>query len=247
MEQASILQTLKVLKRYPIIILHPQSLDIPASMFPPNVDKFAVSEEWLGTRNGIAGYNNMMMSYEFYQLFSDTKYILICHTDAWIFRDELAQWCNMNFDCIAAPWVERPIYRFPIIKQYMQWISTKKKREGKFCRQSLYGKIGNGGLSLRKVQTFKEACITYQKEIKKFNLHNEHCFNEDVFWATVPSNFHYPSEKIALKFSFDRHPSYCLKQNAGQLPFGCHSWSKPRMYTFWKRIINWRNLLQPQQ
>ncbi len=244
MEQASIQQTLQVLKKYPIIILHPQNLRIPATMFPPQIEKLAVSEDWLGTRKGIAGYNNMMMSYDFYQLFADTEYILICHTDAWIFRDELAEWCDLHYDCIAAPWVERPIYRLPVIKQYMQWIKGYYKRKKVFCRQSLYGKIGNGGLSLRRVDIFKQACRTYQKEIEEYNSHNEHYFNEDVFWATVPQNFHYPTESKALQFSFDRHPAYCLRLNKGKLPFGCHSWSKPRMYAFWKHIINWENLIE---
>lgn len=246
MEQASIRQTLRVLKQYPIVILHPQNLVIPEGMFPPTVAQLAVSEEWLGTRNGIAGYNRMMMSYDFYQLFSDTEYILICHTDAWIFRDELSEWCHKGYDCIAAPWIERPIYRLPIIKQYMQWIKKSHERKHTFCRQNLYGKIGNGGLSLRRVEMFKQACRTYQKEIEEYNSHHQHYYNEDVFWATVPKEFHYPTETIGLQFSFDRHPAYCLKRNKGKLPFGCHSWNKPRMYKFWKHIIHWNDLLNTQ-
>lgn len=247
MEQASILQTLQVLREHPILILHPENLNIPDNMFPPYVAKLAVSEDWLGTRNGIAGYNSMMMSHEFYQLFSDTEYILICHTDAWIFRDELTHWCKQNYDCIAAPWIERPIYRLPIIKQYMKWLKAHKEQNGKFCRQTLYGKVGNGGLSLRRVEAFKEACITYRKEIETYNSHREHCFNEDVFWATIPENFRYPTENTALQFSFDRHPAYCLKRNNGQLPFGCHSWNKPHMYAFWKHIINWEEVLNTKK
>ena len=53
MEQASILQTLQVLREHPILILHPENLNIPDNMFPPYVAKLAVSEDWLGTRNGI--------------------------------------------------------------------------------------------------------------------------------------------------------------------------------------------------
>ena len=54
MEQASILQTLQVLREYPILILHPENLNIPDNMFPPYVTKLAVSEDWLGTRNGLS-------------------------------------------------------------------------------------------------------------------------------------------------------------------------------------------------
>lgn len=60
------------------------------------VNYMPVSDTWLGVRNGIAGYNQMMLSREFYQLFNDTEYLLICHTDAWIFRDELEDWCKKD-------------------------------------------------------------------------------------------------------------------------------------------------------
>ena len=79
-----------------------------------------VSDEWLGRKNGIAGYNRMMLSAGFYELFRDYEYLLICHTDAWIFRDELADWCRRGYDCVAAPWVRRKVYDLPILKQYLR-------------------------------------------------------------------------------------------------------------------------------
>lgn len=132
------------------------------------VNYMPVSDTWLGVRNGIAGYNQMMLSREFYQLFNDTEYLLICHTDAWIFRDELEDWCKKGYDCIAAPWVKRPVYTFPIIKQYMKLLARYKAHKGIFCRQQLYGKIGNGGLSLRRTKAFIEACTSYAEEIKAY-------------------------------------------------------------------------------
>ncbi len=45
MEQASILQTLQVLREHPILILHPENLNIPDNMFPPYVAKLAVRKE----------------------------------------------------------------------------------------------------------------------------------------------------------------------------------------------------------
>lgn len=66
-----------------------------------------MSDEWLGHKNGIAGYNRMMLSAGFYSCSAITNISLICHTDAWIFRDELADWCRRGYDCVAAPWVRR--------------------------------------------------------------------------------------------------------------------------------------------
>ena len=94
-ERASLAQTVRVLGSHPIVLLHPADVPVEsiAAEFPV-VRTMAVSPEWLGSRNGIAGYNRMMLSAAFYDLFADTEYILICHTDAWIFRDELAACCD---------------------------------------------------------------------------------------------------------------------------------------------------------
>ena len=150
-ERASLRQTVGVLQEnYPVELLVPCGMDCSAirrefSGLPVR----EVSDEWLGRKNGIAGYNRMMLSAGFYELFRDYEYLLICHTDAWIFRDELADWCRRGYDCVAAPWVRRKVYDLPILKQYLRWRLRRAERAGRMIRQSLYGKIGNGGLSLR--------------------------------------------------------------------------------------------------
>ena len=58
---------------------------------------------------------------------------------------------RQGYDCVAAPWVRRKVYDLPILKQYMRWRLRRAERAGRMIRQSLYGKIGNGGLSLRRV------------------------------------------------------------------------------------------------
>ena len=54
------------------------------------------------------------------------------------------------------------------------------------------------------------------------------------FWATEANGFTYPKVKEAIRFSFDKYPSYCYKLNNWQLPFGCHSWYKRKM----KKILD---------
>lgn len=116
-ERASLDNTLRLLSAYPILFLIPEGLDIrPLSTVYPSVEVMRVSPDWLGTRRGIAGYNEMMLSRSFYDLFADTEYIFICHLDAWLFRDELAAWCRKGYDLVAAPWPLRPRYRrFPFV------------------------------------------------------------------------------------------------------------------------------------
>ena len=237
-ERASLAQTVRVLGSHPIVLLHPA--DVPVGSIAaefPAVQTMAVSPEWLGSRNGIAGYNRMMLSAAFYDLFADTEYILICHTDAWIFRDELAAWCDRGYDCVAAPWIRRRVYDLPLLGGYLAWRRRRAERRGRTLRQSLYGRIGNGGLSLRRVESFRRACERYRETAEHYLARPHHLHNEDVFWALVPDGFRYPDWKEALGFSFDTNPAYCWRLTGGRLPMGGHSWSKPRMYRFWRRII----------
>lgn len=242
-EEASLRQTHRVLGDYPIEILFPEGITPPEAVISLNLPIRRVSDEWLGRRNGIAGYNRMMLSRSFYEHYTDTMYILVCHTDAWVFRDELADWCRRGYDCVAAPWVRRPVYDLPLVKQYMDWLAGHRLRQGRFCRQQLYGRVGNGGFSLRRVDAFIAACDRYAANIKRYLSNSGHQWNEDVFWATVPQEFNYPAQDEALRFAFDTHPAYCYAQTGQHLPFGCHSWSKPRMFSFWESIIPWEDLL----
>ena len=236
-EEASLRNNVRVLAAWPFVVLHPEDVAPPACCRELGLETRPVSGEWLGSRNGIAGYNRMMLSETFYACFADTEYILICHPDAWIFRDELESWCRRGYDCVAAPWLRRPFYDLPLVKQYMQWRGAAKRRKGEWSRQILYGRIGNGGLSLRRVEAFHRACVACHDRAELFLSKANHLYNEDVFWAIVPSDFHYPSPEEALHFSIDTHPAYALRRLQGALPFGCHSWLKPRMRRAWRGII----------
>lgn len=102
-EAAALANNLEKLAGYPAVFLKPSGLDLGALHVQyPQVGEVEVSPQWLGTARGIAGYNEMMMSADFYSLFNDYEYILICHVDAWVFRDELDDWCRRGYDHVAA-------------------------------------------------------------------------------------------------------------------------------------------------
>lgn len=90
---------------------------------------------WMGS---IEKYNDMALSPEFYQLFKEYKYILICHLDAWVFRDELQKWIAKGYDYIGAPW---------FLSREENYVPLEKL----MCPQG-----GNGGFSLRKVDKMIE-------------------------------------------------------------------------------------------
>lgn len=237
-ERRAIENNVRLLSAYDTALVAPEGLDMaPYTALAPAAEVVRVGGEWLGSRNGIAGYNAMMLSERFYRLFEAWDYILICHPDAWIFRDELAAWAARGYDCVAAPWMRRPVYDLPVIKQYMSWRQRSRHRRGLKCRADLYGRVGNGGLSLRRTAAFIGACRRYADRIAEYLAVRSHLYNEDVFWATVPDGFRYPTAEEALAFAFDTTPAYCYRLTGGRLPMGCHSWSKHKMYRFWRRFI----------
>ncbi|MBR5885367.1 MAG: hypothetical protein IKY93_01800 [Alistipes sp.] len=236
-ELRSFLNNAEVLARYPMVPLAPEGLDISATtQLAPQAEVMRVSKNWLGEK-GIAGYNDMMMSKSFYQLFEDCDYILICQTDAWIFRDELEQWCDGGYDYVGAPWPKRRRYSMPVISQYL-WLRRKLfRRNGRLLRQDYFKRVGNGGLSLRKIESFIAVCDKYNERIEYFKQQKDSKYNEDWFWALIPTEFRYPTFEKALGFSFDSNPRTCYHLSKHKLPFGCHGWFKKRHIEFWAPII----------
>lgn len=235
-EKAALDHNLSLLQGYPVVFVQPDNVDMSAlNAQYPNVGIVEVGSNWLGTAKGIQGYNHMMMSESFYSLFKEYTYIFICHVDAWLFHNDLAAWCDKDFDLVAAPWPTRPRYtRFPL-KQYLQlkrWLKPK----GKILHCEMFGRIGNGGLCLRKVETFQKACVKHAAEIAFYNSKTDALHNEDLFWALVPK-LKVPSVEEALTFSFDLKPELCYQLNGYRLPMACHGFNKPVRQAFWKQFI----------
>lgn len=234
-EMFSIRQTCHILRQHPITIVHPDGLDTSALKEEfPNVAFTSFDRRFFGS---IDGYNELMMSSIFYERFLDSEYILICQPDAYIFRDELLEWCQKGYDYVAAPWVRRDVYDRPLARWYMALDKWLTHRKGMRCRQDLFGRVGNGGLSLRKVSSHLSAIPKYQDRINYYLTHPQPFFAEDTFWSLEVEEFRYPEWKEALLFSFDKDPDYCYFLTDGQLPFGCHAWYKGQTRHFWFYIL----------
>lgn len=236
LEYRSLKQAFTVLDAYSLIFIKPESLDLaPIEKDFPPTEVVTFADCFFQDKNG---YNELMLSASFYERFRSFDYMLIYQLDAYVFRDELFAWCQKGYDYIGAPWLKKRIYQYPVISQIrVAWHHAKLKR-GKLSSQSLYNQVGNGGFSLRKVESHYEAAIKYQTKIRAYvSVENNHFYNEDVFWATEVPAFRKPSAREALAFSFDKYPSYCFRLTNGQLPFGCHAWYKYKMRRFWCPII----------
>lgn len=239
-EHAALRQCFDILSSYPKCFVKPESLDItslvrdyPANHIVPFPDTYF---------KGIAGYNRLMMSPEFYETFAQWEYILIYQTDAWVFSDRLSEWCSKGYDYIGAPWIPKPKYRklyyriFNFLKRVFCYISSSSD----YSR--IYYRVGNGGLSLRRTQLFAQIAREMVSEINCYLSHpGTDFYNEDIFWSLEVNRkkerLKIPGWKEALRFSFDKNPSECYALNDRKLPFGCHGWSKKKMLPFWQTFF----------
>jgi hypothetical protein len=134
-ELASIKQCLNTLGKYPICFVCPNNLDIKRYKENLGVQMILITFDKVFF-SSTKGYNKLLKSHFFYKVFRHYKYLLIYQPDAWVFRDDLIYWCNKGYDYIGAPWLSE----------------CSIKENGK----PILTTVGNGGLSLRKIDKFLE-------------------------------------------------------------------------------------------
>jgi len=205
------------LGKYDRYLVLPKSLQINLTGF--KYKRF--SDRFFGSA---AAHSKLLLSPNFYKAFKDYRFILIYHLDALVFSDQLEQWCEMDYDFIGPPWI--------------------KHEEAPYAGNKLYeGKVGNGGFSLRKVESFLKVLYS-----PIYTVHPSEYWNQN--YASRPSHiklvnyhrkflkrlknrakhyypaFRIPSVEVALHFAFECVPRYCFEKNNYTLPFGCHAWQK---------------------
>lgn len=253
-ERLSLRQYVKILGHYDTFLVCPEGLDVTeyeaAAGCPLATMRFAPT-----FFDGIEGYNRLMKSQGFYCRFRSYDYLLIYQLDAWVFCDQLTEWCHRGYDYVGAPWFDK----------------HKSHEEGYalWC-------AGNGGLSLRKVKTFIHVTnprlrVKSCREVFKDEYHSIHdlghclarCLSplignntidhymnkgegawmyEDGFFsyglAATRHRLNIPSPVEAAFFSFELSPRYLYEEvTHHQLPFGCHAWRKYQYEDFWRQFI----------
>lgn len=244
-ELLSLRQCASVLKKHPICIVCPDGLDVLQYIAVLSDADTIISVERFQQQffDGIKGYNLLMLDRRFYERFAAYKYMLIYQLDAWVFRDELDEWCNKGYDYIGAPWIE-------------------KDDRGEL---QITG-VGNGGFSLRRVQHFIDV-LSYNGPVRKASQLNlpptiknsiykffysigyqntisyykkDPTLYEDIFLSIFLANTKLrakmPTPDEAAFFAFEKQPSF-LYSKIGKLPFGCHAWRKYEYDTFWNNYI----------
>lgn len=77
-------------------------------------------------------YSKLLVSKMFYQKFKQFEYMLIYQTDCFVFKNELDFWIDKGYDYIGAPW----------------FVGYENATNSSFAG------VGNGGFSLRKIDSF---------------------------------------------------------------------------------------------
>lgn len=147
------------------------------------IDIQKVNPKWLSS---LRSYNEMCCTTEFYDMFSEYEYMLICQTDAFVFKDELDYFMGLGYDWYGAPW------------------------------SHLKDKVGNGGLSLRKVSKMREIVAN-----NRFN-HESIGGSEDTWFCINHENeMKICPLDVACNFSIESANNEYLKK-IKTIPMGLH-------------------------
>jgi len=249
-EHLALSQLTRVLGAFPRVAVVPQSLcaDELERRYGLRIERFPDSDF-----RSVADYNRLMLSRSFYERFATYRYILIHQLDAFVFRDELAHWCQQDFDYIGAPWMAR----WALESSWLDWFKAPRgwlarrlsNRSGTWLRYATVNQVGNGGFSLRKVQAFLDVLQDPPASLDLYRKAASHYFQEDIFWGIAANRWsrriRTPYWRTALKFAVEGRADIACTFMDGRLPFGCHAWAKLGS-DFWRPHIE-RTLAHDQE
>lgn len=205
-ENISLIQAKKIFKNYNIFFILPNSAIIDYGCM--EISEYRYSNDYFSS---LRMYSKFMLQPDLYQDFREYDYILVYQLDAFVFEDRINEFCDLGYDYIGAPWLDGVFFK-------------KNEKETMWY-------VGNGGLSLRKVDSF----LKWTKKAD-FSPYID-CLNEDLIIAAYgfPLLNIAPID-IALSFSFEANYTKCMELTKGRIPFGCHAWERYQFF-LWKPLI----------
>lgn len=205
-EVESIINTILKLKDNDIYFLHHPDLNISFyNIFKKYNNVHFITYNYKNRSE----YSNMCLSYKFYEMFNKYKYMLICQTDAYIFRNELLYWCNKGYDYIGA---------LGLFTKITYPYQGKWDDENVGPIESYPHIVMNGGFSLRNIKSMYDFCFNNKDKFEK------ETFNEDCVICWYHWNeLNMPPYEEAIKFSAENQTYAFYPKYRDTLPFGCHT------------------------
>lgn len=217
-EKLSFAQVQRVLHKYPLCFMAPERMR-------PFLEDKGYTVEFFpnNSMSSIVEYSRLLLTPEFYKRFTKYQYILLYQLDAFVFSDQLARFCAMDYDFIGAP--------IP----FSFWGQNFKIKGMRV--------VENGGLSLRKTDSCLRMTLMRDVIYERTNRRYEFERAEDVFFSYCGNmkdiDFQIPNTVIASSFSTTFNVGHGLNRiSYDNLPFGCHAWSKVGFFGFWRPYID---------
>lgn len=179
-------------------------------------DQFAVKSFPKHYFKSERSYTRLLLNKEFYRCFEAYDYMLLIQTDVWLVKGEeaLEPFLQCGYDYIGAPWLEgNKIYPYTF------------RGIGKLPDRITHPKIcfvGNGGFSLRKINSFIRLLEKYQWRARLWRRAGEDTFFS--YYGTEMKDFRMPDCDEASKFALEKKARE--QWESGVRPMGIHAWKK---------------------
>jgi hypothetical protein len=223
LEEFSLDFSVQTLAARQMVFLAPQKLDV--AYYSARYPSILVQRFPDAFFDSIQGYNRLLLTPGFYELFARYEFSLILQTDAIVLRDELSDWMERSYDYVGAPW--------PVANELMVSVPPFEGERSRHLRIH----VGNGGLSLRRnkgcIDLLHEHAVARDMFIRSGS-------SEDLFFSfmgALSKRFVLPNEIAASCFSLEIAPEPYVAINGGRLPMGAHAWWKFG-YDFWMKQFN---------
>ena len=239
-EEASLRNLEHHLADFERVAVLPESMESP---FPDwRVERF--SDTYF---RDVPSYSQLLLTPDFYRRFADAEFLLIYQLDCLALSNRLAEWCAAGYDYIGAPWLkdrQRPELGFSRVGN--GGLSLRRIEAclsvlgaGPSTRQRDRPQPPSIASLLRAPMPDFDDLPATQRWRRRFRTINEarqgiktyagsYRINEDHFWSDrarlFDATFNIAPVDAALDFAFEVAPAYCLEENGGELPFGCHGW-----------------------
>lgn len=233
LEKISLTQTLTVLNKYPITFMTPEGLDTSwyENFCQGKATIYFERFKW----KGIEQFGVLQSTPAFYERFLKYEYMLICHLDSFVFRDEVEKWCSLGYDFIGSV-----IYntKFQIKDTFLRKLTT-------FTNPEYFGSAGFG---LKKVKSYYYMTSRFKLYIDFYHFQRKlrkRAFYDDLFYTQhfpkLSSKFKISPKHLAEKFGadfniFEKDKLPFNQEIESSLPFGVHGWIQYNQ-DYWKPCI----------